>query len=69
MLFTDKYIKNLKPRAVRYDLREGNGQGFVIRVSTSGQKTWAFIYQYEHKKRRLTLGRYPEISLEAISSR
>jgi integrase len=61
--FTDKLIKNLKTRNAPYDLREGSGQGFAIRVMPSGHKSWVFIYHFESKKQRMTLGAYPAISL------
>jgi len=63
MQFTDKYIKNLKPKDSPYDKREGSGQGFAIRIMPSGHKSWAFIYNFEGKKQRMTLGAYPAISL------
>jgi len=63
MQFTDKLIKNLKPRETSYDLREKSGQGFAIRVMPSGFKSWVFIYHFEGKKQRMTLGAYPVISL------
>ena len=63
MQFTDKFIKNLKPKNRRYDLRERSGQGFGIRVTPSGQMSWIFIYNFEGRKQRMTLGGYPAISL------
>lgn len=63
MQFTDKLIKALKPKSSRYDVREGNGKGFVMRVFPSGQKSWGFIYHFAGKKRRVTFGNYPDMSL------
>jgi integrase len=63
MKFTDKLIKSLKPKNVSYDLREGSGQGFAMRVMPSGHKTWTFIYYFEGKKKRMTLGAYPALGL------
>ncbi len=63
MQFTDKLIKTLKPKLDRYDKRENSGKGFMIRVFPSGQKSWGFIYQFEGKKKRMTFGNYPEMSL------
>ncbi|GFO68687.1 integrase [Geomonas limicola] len=61
--FTDKYIMNLKPDIKEYWVREG--QGFCIRVYTSGEKAWYYIYTFEGRKRfmRLGDGGYPEVSL------
>ena len=63
MQFTDKLVKNLKPQNNLYDLREKSGHGFAIRVMPSGHKSWLFLYHFEGKKQRMTLGSYPEISL------
>ncbi|EKE00848.1 MAG: hypothetical protein ACD_21C00265G0002 [uncultured bacterium] len=63
MQFTDRLIKNLKPKKTPYDLREGSGQGFAIRIMPSGHKSWLFFYFFEGKKQRMTLGAYPATSL------
>jgi integrase len=63
MQFTDKLIKSLKPKEERYDVREINGKGFMIRVFPSGQKSWGMIYHFEGKKKRMTFGSYPELTL------
>ena len=54
--FTDKMVKALKPKDYIYDKREKNG--FAIRVFPSGEKSWAFLYTYGGRKRRMTLGDY-----------
>jgi integrase len=63
MKFTDRQIKNLKPRADRYEVFED--RGFGIRVAPSGRKTFIYFYRMpgESKKRRLTVGTYPTMSL------
>lgn len=58
---TEKQVRNLKPQATRYEVWEGNGLG--IRVSPSGRKSWVLMYRYESRQRRLTLGRYPVMSV------
>lgn len=63
MQFTEKFIQALKPKAQRYDIREQSGDGFAIRVSSSGEKSWVFIYSFEGRKRRMTLGSYPNLTL------
>ncbi|MBF0371780.1 MAG: tyrosine-type recombinase/integrase [Magnetococcales bacterium] len=62
MRFTDRFIKNLKPKPERYDLREGDG--FGIRVAPSGTKTWQFVYKLKGRKRRVSLGVYPGMPLK-----
>lgn len=59
--FTDKKIKALKPKEYAYDVREKDG--FAIRVFPSGKKSWAFIYTYGTRKRRMTLGDYQTMTL------
>ena len=59
--FTDKMIKALKAKDHIYDVREQNG--FTIRVFPSGVKSWAFLYTYNGRKRRMTLGNYKTMSL------
>ncbi|MCB1762178.1 MAG: tyrosine-type recombinase/integrase [Gammaproteobacteria bacterium] len=60
--FTDIFIKNLTPKAKRYDVREG--EGFCIRVFPSGEKSFFYVYQLNGHRRRMTLGRYPALSLK-----
>ena len=40
------------------------GDGFGVRVSPSGQKTFVFWFSYRGKKQLLTLGRYPAVPLK-----
>ncbi|MBT3923560.1 MAG: tyrosine-type recombinase/integrase [Nitrospina sp.] len=63
MKFTDKSIKALKPKSDRYEAWEDNGKGFGIRVSPTGVKSWIFIYRFDGLARRMTLGRYPAMTL------
>ena len=64
-MFTDRYIRNLKPESETKikDIREKNGFGIRLR---NGKKI--FFYRYESpvtgKRRFLPLGEYPELSLE-----
>ena len=62
-MFTDKYIRNLKPTGKLQDIREK--RGFGIRVKTDGIKIFFYKYQspVTDKRRFLTLGEYPGISL------
>ena len=61
MKFTDKKIQNLKPKAQRYEEWEGNG--FGVRVTPRGVKSFVYLYRFEGKPRRLTLGTYPSMTL------
>jgi integrase len=61
MKFTDRKIKNLKPNKDRFEVWEGNGLG--IRVAPSGRKSWIFMYRFDGKARRMTIGTYPTTSV------
>lgn len=59
--FTDTYIKALKPSPKRYE--EYEGEGFGIRVTPKGVKSWIYRYKIDGKTDKLTLGHYPTLSL------
>lgn len=59
--FTAKFVSNLKPKANRYEVWEGAGLG--LRVTPKGRKSWIFLYRFDNRPRRMTLGRYPEVSV------
>lgn len=68
--FTDRSIKALKPRDIRYEKFDARGRGFGIRVSPNGTKSWIFRYRHNKKPTRITLGIYPEMNLaEAYAER
>ena len=60
--FTDTMIRKLKPEVKKYVRGEGNG--FTVRVMPSGAKTWLYIYNFDGKRREMSLGSYPEVTLE-----
>jgi integrase len=43
--------------------RDTEAKGLVLRVTPGGVKTWAVLYSYGRRKRRLTLGEFPAIKL------
>lgn len=59
---TDRFVKALKPTGKRYLVRERDG--FGVRVSKRGTRSWVFVYDYLTRRRRMTLGTYPEVSLK-----
>jgi len=61
MKLTDRFLMNLKPKAERYVIWENNG--FGVRVSPKGKKSFVYMYRYEEKARFLTLGTYPTMTL------
>lgn len=56
MVFTDIFIKNLKPEDKKIIRSEGNG--FTLRVMPSGIKTFLYIYSIDGRRREMTLGSY-----------
>jgi integrase len=61
-MFTDTMIKKLKPEESDYTRSEGNG--FSVRVYTTGVKTWLYLYAFGGKRRKMNLGQYPDVTLE-----
>jgi len=58
---TELAIRNAKPAERDISLREKNG--LVVRVRPSGSKTFYYIYRFDGKQKRLTLGTWPAVSL------
>jgi len=63
MKFTDKSIEKIKPKAERFEVWEDNGKGFGLRVSPAGRKSWIYLYRYDGRARRMTIGEYPAMPL------
>jgi len=61
--FTDAFLKALPTTGQRYDVREGSKSGLTIRVGPDGSKAWTLQFRFEGKPWRMTLGRYPAVSL------
>jgi integrase len=59
--FTDKFIAALRPMAERFEKWEGGG--FGIRISPRGGKAWIWVYHFDGRPRRMTLGSYPVMGL------
>ena len=51
------------PDKGRIDITDSVTQGLNLRITSNGVKSWCFAYRYGGKQRRMTLGRYPDISL------
>jgi integrase len=61
---TDMAIKKfLPPRQGQFELWDTRTPGFGIRVSHAGAKAFVLVYRFNARPRRLTLGRYPALSL------
>jgi integrase len=62
MSLTAREVKEAKPRNTRYLLHDGGG--LVLEVMTSGSKIWHFRDQRGGREVRVTLGKYPYLSLQ-----
>ncbi len=63
MRFTDRGIQALRIKAERYEAWEGGRTGLGVRVAPSGRKSFVYMYRFNGKPRRMTLGAYPRIGL------
>lgn len=62
MKFIDSYLKNLKSEKNWYEKTEASGLG--IRVMPSGSKSWIYRFTLNGKRQKMTLGKYPAVSLK-----
>lgn len=62
MKFTDNFIKNLQPESDWLEKIEASGLG--VRVTPSGNKSWFYRFTLNGKRSKMSLGKYPEISLK-----
>ena len=60
-------VKNARPNGKTQRLFDG--RGLYLEVSPKGGKWWRFKYQFEKKEKRMSLGIYPDISLEMARQR
>lgn len=61
---TPREIEALKPQEKRYTAKDKLNNGLFIEVKPNGRKVWIYRYTFERKQERLTLGRYPDLSLK-----
>ncbi|KAF0235296.1 MAG: integrase family [Desulfovibrionaceae bacterium] len=61
MALTDLQVKRLVPRESRFEVLDG--KGLAVRVAPTGTKTWIFRYLFEGTPRRMSLGKYPSMTL------
>ena len=63
MRFTDRSIASLKPKAKIFEVWEDGRTGLGVRMSPKGRKSWNYMFRFDSKARRMTLGTYPAVSL------
>lgn len=62
---TDTTIRNLKIGKTRIDHFDAVQRGLGLRVAPSGLKSWFVMRRINGKMRRISIGRYPEVTLSA----
>src|SRR6266542_734481 len=67
MALTDAQIKALKPKASRY--RVSDGWGLSLDVLPSGKMSWLYCYRFNAAAEKVTLGRYPDLTLKAARAK
>jgi integrase len=69
-LLTDRFCTTAKPRQgeLQTDYFDAQVSGLALRVS-EGRKVWTLHYSLDSKRRRLTFGAYPSISLASARTR
>ncbi len=61
---TDVAIRKASlPRTGQIEIWDGKIPGFGIRIASSGAKSFVLVYRHNGRPRRMTLGRYPMLSL------
>jgi len=64
--FTDRTVEALRPKPERFTEWEPGRTNLGVRVSPAGRKTWIYMYRYQGRARRMSLGTYPELSLADV---
>ncbi len=62
-MLTAKTIQALKPNGWQYEVVDGQVPGLRLRVSQGGTKTFTLLYRHRGKKRRMKIGRFPDVGL------
>lgn len=67
MSLTDTRCKGAKPQEKDYKMSDERGLYMIIK--TTGAKWWRFDYTFDGKRKTLSLGTYPDISLKIASEK
>lgn len=59
----DVVYKAAKPKEKDYMLNDG--AGLYLLVGKSGTRSWLFVYTFNKKRKKTSLGVYPGVTLEA----
>ena len=67
MALTDITIRSLRPGDK--PIKKADERGLFLLLQPSGGKLWRFKYRYNGKEKKLSLGRYPDVSLKEARRR
>lgn len=65
---TDTAIRQIKPTNKPRRLFDGKQVGLHLLIQPSGAKLWRLRYTFNREEKRISLGKYPDISLEQARS-
>src|SRR5690349_20733552 len=68
LLLTDRFCARAKPQSAQSDYFDETVKGLALRVGAK-RKTWTLHLTAGGKRRRLTLGQYPAMSLASARAR
>lgn len=68
-LLTDSAIKVEKCPIGQKLSKLNDGEGLTLEVMPTGAKLWRYRYRFNGKQNRLSLGKYPEVSLKSARAR
>lgn len=60
---SEALVKNAKKRVKDYKLYDGGGLALLIYAKEGRQKIWLFDYSFQNKRKSISLGTYPQVSL------
>ena len=66
-MLTNSKIKNSKPSLKRITLSDSHG--LVLFIEPSGSKLWRYRYRWQRKATMMSLGKYPEITINEARSK
>jgi integrase len=66
---TDRRIRSLKAEGERVELMDGAVPGLGLRALPTGRKSWFLRYGPREARRRIVLGPYPALTLEAARNK
>ena len=64
-MLTDPFCKNVKPNPARVEYADAKITGLYLIVQPSGRRSWAYRYRMRRRSRKITLGSYPAVGLQA----